>query len=158
MFKEKEIPLYYQLETILRTRISSGDLRPKAPVPTEEVLAQAYRVSRITVRRALFSLEQDGLIVRKRGKGTFVVEKPLSLAPPHLSGSIEDLILMGEKTVTKIINFGLSHAPIPVRDSLGIDEGSEVVRIERLRFLSEGNPLSYLINYLPLSPTTLLKA
>ena len=75
MLVDKEIPLYYQLETILRKRILSGEIAPNVPFPSEESLGHEYEVSRITVRRALSSLVQDGVIIRKRGKGTFVSEK-----------------------------------------------------------------------------------
>ena len=75
MLRDKAIPLYYQLETILRRKILSGDYKPETPLPSEDMLAEEYQVSRITVRQALSSLEQDGLVLRQRGKGTFVSEK-----------------------------------------------------------------------------------
>ena len=75
MLRDKAIPLYYQLETILRRKILSGDYKPDTPLPSEDMLAEEYQVSRITVRQALASLEQDGLVLRQRGKGTFVSEK-----------------------------------------------------------------------------------
>ena len=74
-FKDRSIPLYYQLETILREKIRSGEYPPGDPFPTEDQLVQSYRLSRITVRKALSALEKDGLIDRKRGKGSVVTER-----------------------------------------------------------------------------------
>ena len=84
MLRDKAIPLYYQLETILRNKITSGDYSPARPLPSEDALAEEYEVSRITVRQALSSLEQDGLVIRQRGKGTFVSENTHTLEPPPL--------------------------------------------------------------------------
>ena len=98
MLRDKAIPLYYQLETILRKKISAGDYSPDIPLPSEDALAEEYEVSRITVRQALSSLEQDGLVIRQRGKGTFVSERANTIELPRFTGSIEDLILMGKRT------------------------------------------------------------
>ena len=69
--KKTPIPLYYQLEKVLRKRILSGKLQPDLAVPTEKELCQEFGVSRITVRQALLSLESDNLIRREQGRGTF---------------------------------------------------------------------------------------
>ncbi len=148
MLKEKAIPLYYQLETILRRRIKSGDFPLDALLPSEEALGQEYDVSRITVRQALASLERDGLIVRRRGKGTFVVEKAFSVETPKLTGSMEDLILMGIQTSTKILNTSIVNPPETIRNRLELEASEQVYRIEKVRSV-EKDPFSYVINYLP---------
>ena len=148
MLKEKAIPLYYQLETILRRRILEGDFPMEAPLPSEEALGQEYEVSRITVRQALASLEQEGLILRKRGKGTFLAGRAISLKKPKLTGSIEDLILMGMQTSTKILSVSIIEAPENIRNRMELGAGEQVHRIEKVRSV-EKNPFSYVINYLP---------
>jgi GntR family transcriptional regulator len=148
MLKEKAIPLYYQLETILRRRILARDFFPDAPLPSEEALGQEYDVSRITVRQALSSLERDGLIVRRRGKGTFVVEKAFLVETPKLTGSIEDLILMGIQTSTKILSTSIVDPPETIRNRLELVANEQVYRIEKVRSV-EKESFSYVINYLP---------
>ena len=142
------IPLYYQLVTILTRKIMSGEFGVGVLLPSENALAQEYQVSRITVRQALSSLESDGFIIRKRGKGTFVAETPLIVEPAKLTGSIEDLVSMGIRTSTKVIDFSLTQVAKEITNKLGLPEGTQVVRIERLR-LAKGNPFSYILNYLP---------
>lgn len=65
-------PLYLQLEEILRQEILSGSRREGDKLPTENELVEQYKVSRITVRRAVEELCKEGLVVRHPGKGTFV--------------------------------------------------------------------------------------
>lgn len=148
VFANKVVPLYYQLDTILREKILSRGFEPGVPLPAEDALAEEYGVSRITVRQALSSLARDGFIIRKRGKGTFVSDESLHLEPAKLTGSIEDLISMGLRTSTKIIDFSLTQVAKKITDNLGLPEGTKVVRIERIR-IARGSSFSYILNYLP---------
>jgi len=147
-FRDRSIPLYYQLENILREKIKSGEYRPGDPFPTEDQLVKSYRVSRITVRQALSALGKDGLITRSRGKGSFVTEGLIHLEPMKLTGMIEDIIDMGIKTKAKIVNFGFIHPPQKVVESLKLHGEDEVLRIERIRLI-KGSPVSYTISYIP---------
>ena len=147
MLRDKAIPLYYQLETILRNKITSGDYSPDSPLPSEDALAEEYEVSRITVRQALSSLEQDGLVIRQRGKGTFVSENVNTLELPRFTGSIEDLILMGKRTKTKVIASSWVDPPDIIRQRLKVKD-AKVLRIEKIRHI-EGDPFSHVFNYLP---------
>ena len=161
MLRDKAIPLYYQLETILRKKITAGDYSPEIPLPSEDALAEAYEVSRITVRQALSSLEQDGLVIRQRGKGTFVSKKADTLELPRFTGSIEDLIIMGKRTKTKVLESAWIDPPDIIRRRLKL-KGGKVLRIEKIRFI-EGDPFSHVFNYLPPElgnrlPTGLLKS
>lgn len=148
-FKDQSIPLYYQIENILREKIKSRELEPGDSFPTEVQLVKSYRVSRITVRQALASLEKDGLITRKRGKGSFVTEGQVHLEPMKLTGMIEDIIFMGIKTKTKIINFDFVSPPKKVAESLKIGKDDQVLRVERIRLI-KGSPVSYTISYIPI--------
>lgn len=69
-------PLYVQLADIVERKIASGELAPDRPIPSENHLADAYGVARLTVRRATQELRERGLVVTVRGKGSFVVEQP----------------------------------------------------------------------------------
>ncbi|MBW2079235.1 MAG: GntR family transcriptional regulator [Deltaproteobacteria bacterium] len=148
MLRNEAIPLYYQLETILRKRIVSGELARGEFLPSEEALAKKYNLSRITVRQAFSSLESDGLIVRKRGKGTFVSKKHTYLESPKFTGFIEDLISMGIHTKSKILNISMVEGRQTIREHLELGVETKLFRIEKIR-LVEGSPFSYVLNYLP---------
>ena len=78
------IPLYYQVMRELKERITSGALRPGDRLPSELDMTTQYGVSRVVIRRALRILEQEQLIVRKKGCGTFVREKAPKMLRPLL--------------------------------------------------------------------------
>jgi GntR family transcriptional regulator len=147
MLKDKGIPLYYQVETVLRNKIFSGELPPTFTLPSEDALAEEYQVSRITIRQALSLLEKDGLVIRKRGKGTFVSEGVAIPESPKWNGSIEDLILMGIKTKTEVLEMSNIDPPEMVRERLKLTRGALVLRIEKIRSV-EQSPFSYVLNYL----------
>jgi GntR family transcriptional regulator len=144
----KGIPLYYQLETLLRNKIASGEYEATGQLPSENELILEYGVSRITVRQALSNLEKDGIILRNRGKGTFVSNQTKSFNVSKLSGSIDDMIMWGLLTKTKILNFGWIDIPNGVLDSLRLPKGTKILRVERVRFM-KATPFSYVTNYLP---------
>lgn len=72
--RHNPLPLYQQLRVALLDRIGAGEFRPGEPLPSERQLAADYEVSRITAIRALSELEREGIVERRQGQGTFVVE------------------------------------------------------------------------------------
>ncbi|MFS0728185.1 GntR family transcriptional regulator [Paenibacillus sp. 1P07SE] len=85
-------PLYKRIQEEIRQRIRSGELRPGDMLPSEKTLAAQYNVSQITSKNALNGLVEEGLLVRFRGKGTFVresdarsVEKGQGASEPQVS-------------------------------------------------------------------------
>jgi GntR family transcriptional regulator len=147
-FQDSSIPLYYQLANILKEKIISGEYAPMDKLPTEKQLVNSYKISRVTVRQALQALENDGLIVRKRGKGSFVKNAKLASTPTKLTGSIEDIITMGIKTKAKVIDFSLVHPPIKVIKALNLDKDDKALKIERIRMI-RNNVYSVTLNYVP---------
>jgi GntR family transcriptional regulator len=148
MFRDKAIPLYYQISSILRGRILSGELPPGAPLAGEEALGREYGVSRITVRRALSILESEGLIDRQRGRGTFVSDAVRRVEPTRFSGSMEDMIALGIQTSTRVLDQQYIEPPDHVAERLNLDDGARVLKLDKLRLI-EGQPFSIVINYLP---------
>ena len=77
LIEEHNVPLYYQLESLIRRCISSGLLKPGDMLPSEMELCQNFSISRSTVRQAIGRLEEEGLVQRHQGKGSFVAEPKL---------------------------------------------------------------------------------
>src|SRR5215211_8619539 len=75
------IPIYYQLKTLLLEEILSGRYGPEARLPTEHELCARYAISRTPVSRALSELADEGVILRRRRRGTFVNPHWLRRAP-----------------------------------------------------------------------------
>lgn len=74
-YERSRIPLYLQVTSALRRRIESGQWRPGQQISTLEELEAEFQVARVTVRQAIEILEGEGLVQRRQGKGTFVVDE-----------------------------------------------------------------------------------
>lgn len=129
-------PLYLQLQQVIRDAIDGGILNHGDAIPAERDLATEYEVSRITVRKAIGGLVEDGLLTRRRGAGTFVagrVEKSFS----KLSSFTEDMAARGRKASSSWI----SRAPGQVNPEeammLGLSPGAPVLRFARIRYADE---------------------
>ena len=145
-FPNRSIPLYYQLEHILRTQIESGEILPGQRLPTEQELSRQYQISRATVRQALAALVSEGLLYRKQGKGTFVTEKAQQTRAAKLTGFTEDLLHQGHPAEVQVLEMKRAPAPDRVAHHLLLAPEGEVVRFRRLRRVA-GSVLSYVVNY-----------
>jgi len=147
-FENKKVPLYYQLESVLREKINSGRLIEGERLPSETELSREYRVSRITVRQALASLADEGLIERRQGRGTFVAQKKPIKGSIRLTGFIEDLMAMGIETTVNVLDVNMIQATGAEVTQLMLKPGSLVLQVKRVRAFRR-TPYSYIVNYLP---------
>lgn len=143
------VPLHYQIREQISLAIADGRLVPGDLLPPEEDLAAQGSVSRTTIRQALAALVHEGLIERKRGKGSWVVEPRIDQQLLELTGFVEDMLSRGLEPEAKVISAEVLGADIIVADELGIPEGSMVVRIERVR-LADRRPILFDVSHLPL--------
>lgn len=144
------IPLYYQIMRNLKEQIVSGKLGPGDRLPSEAEHTRRFGVSRVVIRQALRILEEQGLIVRVKGNGTFVSEAVAEDAAPRISGSLEDLIHIGADTTIKVIEFRLVKATADLAEVFGVKEGDDLFHMQRIRLVG-GRPLAVLINHVPYS-------
>jgi GntR family transcriptional regulator len=140
--------LYFQLYDILYKDIRDGVYKPGQLLPTENTLIEQYHISRVTVRKALDLLMNDGLIAKRRGYGTFVQNKKVEQTLTRVQHFANEMEKRGyESSVTMLTN-EVVYASRTVAGELQIDEGDELVRVERLRY-ADGVPMcienSYLI-------------
>ncbi|WP_208865826.1 GntR family transcriptional regulator [Streptomyces zinciresistens] len=145
--RSSPVPLYFQLSQQLEAAIEHGALTPGSLLGNEIELAARLGLSRPTVRQAIQSLVDKGLLVRRRGVGTQVVHSQVK-RPLELSSLYDDLESAGQRPATQVLVNTVVAASAEVAAALGVGEGSEVHRIERLR-LAHGEPMAYLCNFLP---------
>ncbi|MET7474045.1 GntR family transcriptional regulator [Streptomyces sp. NPDC005648] len=141
------VPLYYQLAQQLEAAIEHGALAPGNLLGNEIDLSTRLGLSRPTVRQAIQSLVDKGLLVRRRGVGTQVVHSQVK-RPLELSSLYDDLEAAGQGPTTQVVRNERQPASPDVAAALGIAEGGEVIVLERLR-LTHGQPVALLCNYLP---------
>ncbi|MFD5425296.1 GntR family transcriptional regulator [Streptomyces sp. NPDC127084] len=147
MDRSSPVPLYFQLSQQLEAAIEHGTLTPGSLLGNEIELAGRLGLSRPTVRQAIQSLVDKGLLVRRRGVGTQVVHSQVR-RPLELSSLYDDLEAAGQSPATTVLRNTLEPAPAEVAAALGVPEGSEVHLVERLRY-AHGEPMAHLRNHLP---------
>jgi len=132
-------PLYLQLKRWIEDAIHRGALKPGDALPSERDLALKADVSRVTVRKAVQHLVQDGILIQRHGSGTFVapqsqrVEQSLS----HLTSFTEDMARRGMSVHSEWLDKGI-YAPSPEETvALGLSSGDLVARLGRLRLSNE---------------------
>lgn len=132
-------PLYLQLKRWVEEAIKSGALNPGDALPSERDLALKVDVSRVTVRKAVSQLVQEGVLVQRHGSGTFVapatqrVEQSLS----QLTSFTEDMARRGMAVRAEWLDRGL-YLPSPEETvTLGLSSGEKVARISRLRLTGD---------------------
>jgi len=144
------LPLYHRMYMVLREQILEGAFDPDTPMPSENELARAFKVSRITVRRALEKLEREGMIRRRRGRGTFPVRRAARPAElrTSITGLLENLLAMGLSTEVQLIDFRYVGASEDVAEKLSVPVGSPVQKAVRVRKI-KGQPMSHLTTWIP---------
>jgi Transcriptional regulators len=131
------VSLYYQLELRLRREFAGSEFTPGGTIPSENDLAKKYGVSRVTVRRALDRLEEDGLIIRRRGVRTVLSQLAANLpnheeARSEFRGFEDELRGSGLTPQAELLEVTEGQAPESVTAQLALPGDSTVVRIRRL--------------------------
>lgn len=103
MYAQSAVPLYIQIASALRHRIETGYWQPRQKISTLEQLEREFEVARVTVRLAIELLENEGLVHRQQGRGTFVADKVQNKHWLRLETSWESLISPIKGNVPKII-------------------------------------------------------
>ena len=136
---------YLSIAADLRDRVGAGEFPPGRLLPSESELGSRYDVSRVTVRKALDALRDDGLIDARQGFGWFVASDPVRQSLARL-GTIE--AQMAESGVTperKILEFGFVKASKRVQEVLRV---ANVLRVTRLN-LADGSPFARVTVWVP---------
>ena len=141
------VPMYYQVAQQLEHAIESGDLPPGTRLDGELALADQLGVSRPTLRRAIEYLVDRGYLVRRRAVGTQVVH-PKVRRPVGLTSLYDDLTASRKDPRTTVLSLETAPARDRVAHALGLEDGQEVVAVERLRY-ADGQPLAVMRNWLP---------
>lgn len=153
---KSHIPYYIQLMAILKGLVVEKKWESGDQIPGEEELCEIYQISRTVVRQALQELEREGIVVRRKGKGTFIAEpKIVEGLVNKLTGFYSDMVELGLNPQTKILHHRVIPADEKVAEFLEIPVGSPVVDIYRLRLIGD-EPIQLVTTYIPLHLCPLL--
>lgn len=157
MNKNSMIPLYQQLAEEIKEQIVSGKLMPRERMLTESEFSKEYELSRITVRKAIEYLVDEGYVVRKQGIGTFVADKKLRRV---LNNQINSFTEISEQSggiaSADLVSVEWITADGNVIKRLGVEDGSRVLKIVRVRN-HDGEPVMIEENYYPETMSFLLQ-
>lgn len=141
------VPLYFQISSRLERAIREGVIPAGARLENEIAIGERLGLSRPTVRRAIQELVDKGLLVRRRGIGTQVVQARVS-RPVELTSLNEDLTRVGHHPTTRVLSLERVPADEDEATQLNVAVGTEITRIRRVRS-ADGTPMAILINLLP---------
>jgi GntR family transcriptional regulator len=127
----KPSPLHDQIRRSIEGRIESGELRPGDQLPTEHEYARTFGVSIAPVRQALLDLANRGLVVRVKGRGTFVADPPLEVAVNLLESFTEALRSRGVPFSIAVLQQGIVSDRPDVAARLGLQPRAPIVRLRR---------------------------
>ena len=145
--RSSPVPLYFQVATQFEQAIVAGDIAPGDKIDNEISLARDLGLSRPTMRQAIQLLVDKGLLVRKRGVGTQVVQGKVRRTL-ELTSLFDDLAGAGQRPRTDVLALARVPADAEVAHELQVEVGAPVWSLERLRWMGE-EPLALMSNYLP---------
>lgn len=146
MKNHPDLPQYLRIADELRVKLRKLPLG--APFETEHALTEAYGVSRGTIRQALNVLEQEGLLVRSQGRGSFRSQPNVPPYRAHLSEDVASHIRrIGTTSGISDLSITLVRAPSEITDPLEIPRGTKVRKVSRVRTI-DGVPSVYCVGYL----------
>lgn len=140
-------PLYFQLTEKIKLMIHQ-QFKPGDLLPSETELIARYDLSRHTVRQAIEVLEQQGFVISRRGKGTFVASKGSRYELHKLVSFSEDMRQRGLKPDTRLLGLGQVAPPANIATVLNMQSGEQAHEIRRLR-LADGEPMAISTAYIP---------
>lgn len=151
------LPKYHQIYLVLREQLNEG--RFAKGLPPEMVLSKEFGAGRVTVRRALEQLSNEGLIIRRAGRGTHPAPAEVVVpgdgaqgarrrATKGMSGLLENIVSMSLRTTVKVIEVRTIHASHSVAEALQIPFGAMVQKAVRRRSSKLG-PVSHITTYVP---------
>jgi GntR family transcriptional regulator len=135
--KRSPVPMYYQIMRQLLEKISGGEFVVDTALPPERELAEAYRVSRMTVRQAIAELVNEGILVRRKGIGTFVAPPKLEQTLSRLTSFTEDMAQRGMKAGASVLSFEKIIPDSSIRKILGLNVEDQAFECVRLRLADE---------------------
>src|SRR4051794_29860693 len=126
--RQSPMPYYAQVKDILKDAIRSGDWGANAQLPSEAELCAMFDVSRTVIRQALQDLMHEGIISRRKGKGSFVAAQKIKAGlVQKLTGFYQDMVDQGYVPVTQVLKQALVPANAEIAAHLRIEENADVI-------------------------------
>lgn len=146
--KNSLVPMHYQVEQDMRERIAAGVWKAGQQVPGEMELCTLYGVSRTTLRQAISALVDEGLIVRERGRGSFIRDSIVTAGARGLTSFSDEMATLGMKAGARLLSMQVVQASADLAKRLRIKSGAQVIVLKRVRYANE-MPIGIQVAHLP---------
>lgn len=146
----KDTPIYIQIHNRIRQKIEDGDWKVGDRVPSERDLAVTFNVSRMTLRQAVQTLVDEGILERKVGSGTFVSSRKVQEKMEGIESFTDIMLSQGKKPSSKTISYHVKPASISEAEKLQLENETMVLNMERIRF-ADGIPICFEVATIPYS-------
>jgi GntR family transcriptional regulator len=145
---EKQNSKHEKVKQHLQNEIVDGDYEPGDQLPSEKRLCDYFKVSRVTIRHALQTLENEGLIYKKQGIGAFVSDQDLRAGNVQLTDFSEDMKKAGLESSSRLISLKKVDPIKEVNQFLNIRPDMKLIQVDRVR-LANNKPVAFDITWLP---------
>ncbi|MFL2099532.1 GntR family transcriptional regulator [Desemzia sp. FAM 23991] len=133
----KEKPIYIQIHNKIRKMIEEGHWKVGERIPSERDLAKTFEVSRMTLRQAVQTLVDEGILERKVGSGTYVSSQKVQEKMTGIQSFTETMRSQGRKPTSKTISYHVKPASVSEAEHLHLENETVVLRMERVRFADD---------------------
>ncbi|HEX4222898.1 MAG TPA: GntR family transcriptional regulator, partial [Pseudonocardiaceae bacterium] len=130
-------PLWSRAAETIREQVSEGALRPGSRLPPERDLCRRLDISRVTLRRALLQLVDDGVLKPSHGRGWYVASDERKDWPNSLESFSETASRMGLIATSVVLRADTAMATLDEAEALGVAPGALLFKLERVRMLDE---------------------
>ena len=135
--KDSIIPIYYQLIQYIKQQVANGVWKVGDKIPSEREFCNQFQISRMTVRGAIETLKNEGLIYSKKGLGNFVCIPKFNQKLNKLTSFTDDMLSRGLNPGSKTLLLKCMPAPADVAKIFRINEGDKVINLKRLRIAND---------------------
>lgn len=139
---------YLEIADAIRSLVAAGDYGASGVLPSEAELGRRFPASRVTIRKALEALRDEGVVTSRKGSGWFVAVDPLRQALGRFATVEAAMEAAGVDWRREVLEFVFEPPPPSVRSALGLPTSADVLRVQRLN-LADGEPFALVTVWVP---------
>ncbi|GEO58779.1 GntR family transcriptional regulator [Companilactobacillus bobalius] len=143
-----KVPVYIQIHNQIRKEIESGKWSVGERIPSERQLSQDFDVSRMTLRQAIQTLVDEGILQRQVGSGTYVASSKVQEKMSGTTSFTEITESQGKKPSSKTVSYHVADPSISEMEKLKLKDGNQVLRMERIRY-ADNQPICFEVATIP---------
>ncbi|KRN04446.1 GntR family transcriptional regulator [Holzapfeliella floricola] len=141
-------PIYIQIHNHIKQKIETGQWQLGQRLPSERNLSETFGVSRMTLRQAISTLAEEGILERRPGSGTYVSSQKVQEKMTGITSFTDMMKKQGKEPSSQTITYRLTKPSLSEKEKLQLNSDQNVLRMERIRF-ADGIPISFEVASIP---------